>query len=88
MFPVRSYLAVSPSEAVAMVRERGRQMEQAGSTNVITSMLRDLQSGRRLELDAVHGYIVEEGARLGVPVPYNRTCFELLRALDGSPGAP
>ncbi len=84
MFPVRSYLAASHDDAVAMVRERGLQMEQAGSTNVITSMLRDLQTGRRLELDAIHSFLVAEGDRLGVPVPYNRTCFEVLLALDGS----
>ena len=57
MFPVRSYLAASHDDAVAMVRERGRQMAQAGSTNVITSMLRDLQTGRRLELGAVHSFL-------------------------------
>lgn len=84
MFPVRSYLAASHEDAVAMVRERGRQMAQAGSTNVITSMLRDLQTGRRLELDAIHSFLVAEGDRLGVPVPYNRTCLELLLALDAS----
>jgi 2-dehydropantoate 2-reductase len=84
MFPVRSYLAASHAAAVAMVRERGLQMERSGSTNVITSMLRDLQTGRRLELDAVHGFLVAEGDRLGVPVPYNRTCLELLLALDNS----
>jgi len=84
MFPVRSYLAASHKEAVEMVRERGRQMERAGSTNVIVSMLRDLQTGRRLELDAVHGFLVAEGERLGVSVPYNRTCLELLLALDHS----
>lgn len=84
MFPVRTFLAVTHAEAVAMVQARGREMELAGATNVITSMLSDLQSGRRLELDAIHGFIVEEGDRLGVPVPYNRTCLELLRALDAS----
>jgi 2-dehydropantoate 2-reductase len=84
MFPVGSYLSASHADAVAMVQERGRQMEQAGSTNVITSMLRDLQTGRRLELDAVHGFLVAEGERLGVPVPYNRACVELLLALDSA----
>jgi 2-dehydropantoate 2-reductase len=87
MFPVGSYLAGSHDDAVSAVRERGAQMERSGSTNVITSMLRDLQSGRRLELDAVHGFLVQEGDRLGVSVPYNRTCLELLLALDGSPPA-
>lgn len=84
MFPVRSYLAAEHADAVAMVQQRGAQMERAGSTNVITSMLRDLQTGRRLELDAIHGFLVREGDRLGVRVPYNRTCYELLLALDRS----
>lgn len=84
MFPVRSYLAAAHDDAVAMVRERGLQMEQAGSTNVIISMLRDLQTGRRLEVDAVHSFLVTEGERLGVPVPYNRSCLKLLLALDRS----
>jgi len=85
MFPVSSYLAAPHAEAVAMVQERGRQMERIGSTNVVTSMMRDVQARRRLELDAIHGFLVREGDRLGVPVPYNRICLELLLAMDGFP---
>lgn len=82
MFPVGWLASAAREQAVALVREMGRRMEEAGSTNVITSMLRDLQSGRRLELDAVHGYIVAEARRLGIEVPFNRVCLELLQAMD------
>ena len=82
MFPVRRLSTMQRSEAVEIVQGFGRRMEQAGSTSVIVSMLRDLQSGRRLELDAVHGFLVDEAERLGLDVPYNRTCLELLQALD------
>ncbi len=83
MFPVRWMVQESGhAEAVATVQGFGRRMEEAGSTNVIVSMLADLRSGRRLELDAVHGFLVDEAARLGIDAPYNRVCLELLRALD------
>jgi ketopantoate reductase len=86
MFPVRTLAAAGHEDAVAMVRERGRRMAEAGATNVTTSMLKDLQSGRPLELDAIHTYLVQEGQRRGVPVPLSRTCLDLLRALDSTRG--
>lgn len=82
MFPVNRLSTIEPAEAVEIVQEFGRRMQEAGSTNVITSMLRDLQNGRRLELDAVHGFLVDEARRLGVETPYSRACLELLQALD------
>lgn len=86
MFPVGWLASASRDEAVALVRDLGRRMEQAGSTNVITSMLGDLRSGRRLELDAVQGYIVTEARRLGIEVPLNTVCLQLLRAMDPHAG--
>jgi 2-dehydropantoate 2-reductase len=85
MFPVGWLSTAGHAEAVALVQDLGRKMEEAGSTNVIISMLRDLQSGRRLELDAVHRFIVAEADQLTIGVPYSRACLELLEALD--PGA-
>jgi 2-dehydropantoate 2-reductase len=85
MFPVGWLSTAGDAEAVALVQHLGHQMEEAGSTNVIISMLRDLQSGRRLELDAVHRFIVAEADRLSIDVPCSRACLELLEALD--PGA-
>lgn len=82
MFPVRRLSTIERGQAAEIVRGFGRRMEAVGSTNVITSMLRDLQSGRRLELDAVHAFLVDEAQRLGIDVPYSRTCLELLQALD------
>jgi 2-dehydropantoate 2-reductase len=82
MFPVRT-LASAPTEtAVAEVRRRGRDMAAAGNTEVRISMLTDMEGGRRLELDAVQGFLVAEAARRGVPVPVSEVCLELLRDLD------
>jgi 2-dehydropantoate 2-reductase len=52
-----------------------------------TSMLQDRRRGRRLEHDALNGAVVRAAARVGVPVPTNRTLFALLERLDaGSRG--
>jgi 2-dehydropantoate 2-reductase len=81
-FPVRTLSSVDHEAAVAMVREVGRAMTEAGHVNITVSMLKDLQDGRRLELDAVHRYVITEAERRGVPVPLSRACLDLLDLLD------
>ena len=47
-----------------------------------TSMLQDLERGRRLEHDAITGAVIRFGEAVGVPTPVNRTLHGLLAALD------
>ena len=47
-----------------------------------TSMYFDRLAGRRLEVDALTGAIVEAGARHGIPTPLNSALLALLRAVD------
>lgn len=49
-----------------------------------TSMLQDLEAGRRLELDALTDAVVRKGAALGVPVPTVATLHALLAAQSRS----
>ncbi len=52
-----------------------------------TSMLQDLEAGKRLELDCMTGAVAELAARLGVDVPHVRTvhaCATLLDRLNRS----
>jgi 2-dehydropantoate 2-reductase len=57
-----------------------------------TSMLQDLESGRRLELDALVGAVAEIGSVVGVPTPAIDHVFALTRLLErqtpGAAGAP
>lgn len=46
---------------------------------VKASMLVDLEQGRRLELDAIHGTVVRLGRTLGVPVPVNHCIYAALK---------
>jgi 2-dehydropantoate 2-reductase len=47
-----------------------------------TSMLQDLESGRRMEVEALVGAVVELGDRLSVPVPHVRTLYACTKLLD------
>jgi 2-dehydropantoate 2-reductase len=44
-----------------------------------SSMLGDLEQGRKLELDALNGTIVRRGVTLGVPTPYNQQIYDALK---------
>jgi 2-dehydropantoate 2-reductase len=44
-----------------------------------SSMLQDLERGRRTEIDAINGRIWQYGQELGVPTPYNETMTRLVR---------
>jgi 2-dehydropantoate 2-reductase len=47
-----------------------------------TSMLQDLEAGKRLELDCMTGAIVELAGRLGIDVPHVRTVHACAKLLD------
>ncbi|MFC3228557.1 ketopantoate reductase family protein [Marinibaculum pumilum] len=49
-----------------------------------TSMLQDVDAGRRLELEPIVGAVVEIADRLQVPVPSTRAIYGLARLLDES----
>ena len=46
-----------------------------------SSMLQDAAAGRRTEIDAINGAVVERGAQLGVPTPVNAVLTQLVRGL-------
>jgi len=48
-----------------------------------SSMLQDLEQGRRTEIDALNGYIARRGAELGAPAPVNATLTAIVRILEG-----
>jgi 2-dehydropantoate 2-reductase len=77
------------AEAVTVGRRLGARFEDGavqGSVAFLesygpqlrSSMLRDIERGRRVEVDALNGVVVREGERLGLDVPLNRLIWTLL----------
>jgi 2-dehydropantoate 2-reductase len=58
-----------------------RAMARATAANR-SSMLQDVEQGRRTEIGALNEAVVAEGARLGVPTPLNRAVSALIRDLE------
>lgn len=52
------------------------------------SMLQDLEHGRRTEIAFINGYVVDRGADLGVPTPFNRLVVELIQAAEARGALP
>ncbi len=47
-----------------------------------TSMLQDVEAGRKTEVDAFAGTVLRLAEAAGVAVPVNRTLFNLIRAIE------
>jgi 2-dehydropantoate 2-reductase len=62
------------------------KMVQAAHASMRSSMLRDLEAGNPIEIDAIGGGIVRAAARAGVPVPVTTKLVEDLRAGGGGGG--
>jgi 2-dehydropantoate 2-reductase len=55
-----------------------------------SSMARDLEDGRRLEVEALSGAVVRRGRAHGIPTPVHRTiaaCLSVHQPSNGSPGS-
>ena len=52
-----------------------------------TSMLQDIEAGRKTEVEIFAGRVLELGETYGVPVPVNRVLFLILKALETQQGS-
>ena len=73
----RRGVALAPGDPA----ERARGVLRRTASNV-NSLLQDLRRGRRTEIDALNGRIVEAGHAAGVPTPVNRALWAMVRALE------
>jgi len=47
-----------------------------------SSMLQDVERGRKTEIDVINGAIVDAGKRLNLPTPYNESMVWMVKALE------
>jgi len=52
------------------------------------SMLQDLEKGRKTEIDAINGYVVDRGRQVAVATPFNRLIVDLIRAAEAEKRLP
>jgi 2-dehydropantoate 2-reductase len=83
----RADLAEVVAEVTAVARANGADVEAPAILATIeripapmkSSMLRDAEAGRPLELDAIGGSVLHAGARLGIPTPATARVVDELR---------
>jgi len=73
----RSAIALPYADAAA----RALEVAEATAHNR-SSMLQDVERGRRTEIDAINGAIVNQAMRVGLDVPLNRAAWHLVQALE------
>jgi 2-dehydropantoate 2-reductase len=64
--------------------ELGMEMAERFPAGAKSSMLRDLERGGQLEVEALNGAVVREGRAMGVPTPANQAIYAALRLLQAS----
>src|SRR4249919_1237661 len=65
--------------------QRGQTAAAEGHYAHVPSMLEDIRSGRRTEVDFITGSLVREAERAGVEVPLHRAMYRLVRAREAAP---
>jgi 2-dehydropantoate 2-reductase len=91
----RELLKMAVEEAVLVVKARGIRLTyedpikrvedvcRATATNV-SSMLQDVLRVKKTEIDYINGAIVNEGERLGISVPVNKTLTGIVKTVEMS----
>ncbi len=47
-----------------------------------TSMLQDIEGGRKTEVDIFAGEVIRLGEKYGIPTPYNKILYEMIKVLE------
>jgi 2-dehydropantoate 2-reductase len=82
---MREVVAVSKAMGTGLVDsaiEAWQETLRGLSPDSKTSMLQDVEAGRKTEVEAFAGKIVELGAARGVPTPVNRRLLDTIRAIE------
>ncbi len=69
-------------DAVAMINSVGTHVTASGRTHIVPSMLQDVLAGKQTEIEETVGYVMKEGHRLGIPVPYTEFAYRTVKAIE------
>ena len=82
--PTKSVAELPFPQAVAKIREIGREMHHQAPNHRMSS-LQDLEAGRELEVHETIGYIAREAERLGISAPAIDLCYGIAAGLNELP---
>jgi 2-dehydropantoate 2-reductase len=74
--------AADGSPVPAAARQRALTLAQSVEPGSFSSLHDDLVAGRRMELEALHGFVVRRAAEHGVPVPMSEAVYAVLKPWD------
>jgi 2-dehydropantoate 2-reductase len=84
----REVAAVARAEGVTISANRFETLKEYMDNIPFTtrsSLLIDLEQGKRIEVEALQGAVVRRAARHGVPVPITSTLYAVLKAWESGP---
>ncbi len=82
---MKEVIAVSAKVGVSLGEEDIAEVHRVLgtlSTNGKTSMLQDIEAGRKTEVEMLSGVLREMGRKYGIPTPVNDTLFRMIRTLE------
>jgi 2-dehydropantoate 2-reductase len=78
----REVAAAAVGPEIGQVTEDDLRDLCAKTEENVSSMLQDVRSGKRTEIHAINGVVIEEASRYGKDVPANRAIVQLITALE------
>jgi 2-dehydropantoate 2-reductase len=85
---VGSLMHLAREEALQRLAAVGQAMVAAGETHVRVSMLQSVETGRRLEVDAVFGDLIAVADRHSLAIPMLRAVTRIVEAIDALAQSP
>jgi 2-dehydropantoate 2-reductase len=85
-FEVKSISRAPADEAVRLLQQRGRNLQQKGATRIMPSLARDLIAGRPTERESIFGFAIKQGHAKKIPMTFTRLAYALITAVEESSG--
>lgn len=83
-FEVKTISEISKEDAVKILEERGKGLEEKGATKVMPSIAQDIVAGRRTECESIFGFAVRQGDVNNLPMTFTRHVYALFTAMNQS----
>jgi len=79
---IREACAVAAKEGAEIDAEKGLAVFETFPATMRASMAKDLEAGRKLELDGIAGAVLRAGAKHGVETPTTKSLVEMIKARE------